>query len=295
MYRRTGRGRLLLLAFLALSLVVITLDFRGSGDGPLERAKDISTTVVAPIQRGLTAVFRPVGDFFSSLGDLSRLRAENKELSDALDEAEAQIGRAEALQSENVELRDISGLNEPYTSMDDVTAEVIATVPANYRWAVKIDKGSVDGIEEDMAVIDEDGLVGKVIRADSTSSIVLLLIDPNAGARSRIEDKGYAGNIRGNGADEPLSLRSVHPEANVSQGDEVVTSGFDNGIFPPSIPIGRVISASGESAALEQRIDIEPFVDFNALDFVRVLLESGPRIDEGTEDKKPADAAKEEE
>jgi rod shape-determining protein MreC len=277
---------LLLLAFLALSLVVITLDFRGGGDGPLERAKDISTTVVAPIQRGLTAVFRPVGNFFSSLGDLSRLRAENAELERALDAAEGEIERAEAIQSENVELRDISGLNEPYTSMDDVTAEVIATVPANYRWAVKIDKGSADGIEEDMAVIAESGLVGKVIRADATSSIVLLLIDPNAGARSRIEDKGYAGNIRGNGADEPLSMRGVNPEANVSEGDTVVTSGFDGGIFPPSIPIGRVIRTSGEGALLEQEIDVEPFVDFTTLDFVKVLLGSGPRLDEATEDKK---------
>jgi rod shape-determining protein MreC len=284
---------LLLLAFLALSLVVITLDFRGSGDGPLERAKDISTTVVAPIQRGLTAVFRPVGDFFSSLGDLSRLRAENQELETALEDAESRLDRADALASENARLRDDAELAESWTEMETVAAEVIATVPANYRWAVKIDKGSIDGIEEDMAVVAPEGLVGKVIRADSNSSIVLLLIDPQAGARGRIEDKGFTGNIRGNGADEPLSLRSVHPEANVNEGDEVVTSGFDDGIFPPSIPIGRVISASGESAALEQRIDIEPFVDFNALDFVRILLESGPRIDEGTADKKPVDAAEE--
>jgi rod shape-determining protein MreC len=282
-----------LLAFLALSLVVITLDFRAGGDGPLERAKDISTTVVAPIQRGLTAVFRPVGDFFSSLGDLSRLRTENAELEQALEAAEGEIERAQALQSENVELRDILNLKEPYTSMETVTAEVIATVPANYRWAVKIDKGSIDGLEEDMAVIAEDGLVGKIIRADTNSSIVLLLIDPQAGARARIEDKGFAGNIRGNGADEPLSLRSIHPESNVNEGDEVVTSGFDAGIFPPSIPIGRVVRASGEGAALEQEIDVEPFVDFTTLDFVQILLESGPRLDERTEDRKPADSTEE--
>ncbi|MGH2808734.1 MAG: rod shape-determining protein MreC [Actinomycetota bacterium] len=284
---------MLLLAFLALSLVIITLDFRAEGDGPLERAKDISTTVVAPIQRGLTAVFRPVGDFFSSLGDLSRLRVENEELREALDAAEGQIERAEALESENVELRDISNLTEPYTSMEDVTAEVIATVPANYRWAVKIDKGSIDGIKEDMAVIAEDGLVGKIIRADPTSSIVLLLIDPNAGAAARIEDKGDAGNIRGNGADEPLSMRGVDPEAKVRKDDTIVTSGYDGGIFPPSIPIGRVIRASGESAMLEQEIDVESFVDFNTLDFVRVLLESGPRLDERTEDKQPTAATEE--
>ena len=279
MYRRTGRGRLLLLAFLALSLVVITLDYRAGGEGPLERAKDISTTVVAPIQRGLTTVFRPVGDFFSSLGDLSRLRSENEELRLDLERVEAQVNRAEALEAENARLTEILDLQKSYTEMDTVTASVIATVPANYRWAVKIDKGSVDGLKADMAVIAPEGLVGKVISTYTNTSIVLLLIDPQAAAKARVGEKGYTGVVRGNGADESLSLARIHPDANVERGDEVVTSGYDQGIFPPSIPIGRVIRASGEGAAVEQEIEVEPWVDFNTLDFVDILLESGPLLD----------------
>lgn len=289
MYRRTGRGRLLLLAFLALSLVVITLDYRAGGEGPLERAKDISSTVVAPIQRGLTTVFRPVGDFFSSLGDLSQLRSENIELQQQLDDAESQISRAEALESENRALRADAGLAKSYTTMDTVAAEVIATVPANYRWAVKIDKGEVDGLLPDMAVIAPEGLVGKVIRVDTNSAIVLLLIDPQAAAKARIKESGYTGVVLGNGAEESLSLDYIDPEANVHEGDEVVTSGYDQGIFPPSIPIGRIVSASGEGAALYQDIEVEPWVDFATLDFVRVLLESGPYLqgknDNGNEEK----------
>ncbi len=280
MYRRTGRGRLLLLAFLALSLVVITLDYRAGGEGPLERAKDISSTVVAPIQRGLTTVFRPVGDFFASLGDLSQLRQENIELQQQLDDAESQISRAEALESENEALREDAELAESYPSMDSVAAEVIATVPANYRWAVKIDKGEVDGLLADMAVIAPEGLVGKVIRVDRNTAIVLLLIDPQAAAKARIKESSYTGDVLGNGAEQSLSLDYVDPEANVRVGDAVVTSGYDEGIFPPSIPIGRVVSASGEGAALYQDIEVEPWVDFATLDFVRVLLESGPRLEQ---------------
>ena len=289
MYRRTGRGRLLLLAFLALSLLVITLDYRAGGEGPLERAKDISSTVVAPIQRGLTTVFRPVGDFFASLGDLSQLRQENIELQQQLDDAESQIGRAEALENENAALRDEADLAKSYPTMDSVTAEVIATVPANYRWAVKIDKGEVDGLLPDMAVIAPEGLVGKVIRVDTNSAIVLLLIDPQAGAKARIKESGYTGDVLGNGAEQSLSLDYIDPEANVRVGDEVVTSGYDEGTFPPSIPIGRVVSASGEGAALYQDIEVEPWVDFATLDFVRVLLESGPRLEQRESDEKEED------
>ena len=66
MFRRPGRGRLLLLVFLAMSVVLITLDFRQGEGGPLDTARDVVGSVVAPIQRGFTTVFRPIGDFFSS-------------------------------------------------------------------------------------------------------------------------------------------------------------------------------------------------------------------------------------
>ena len=269
-----------MLAFLVLSLVVITLDFRSGGDGPLERAKDISTTIVAPIQRGVTTVFRPVGNFFSSLGDLSTLRADNTDLRSRVSELSTQIGEAQAIEAENERLRELLGLDESWTTMDRVAATVIATVPANYRWAVRIDRGTNDGVQSDMAVVAPEGLVGKIISVQPETSIVLLLIDPQAAARSRIKGKGFTGIARGNGADESLSLDGIHPEANVNEGDEVITSGYDLGIFPPSIPIGEVVDATGEGADVEQDIEIQPWVDFHSLDFVEVLLESGPRLEE---------------
>lgn len=278
-YRRTGRGRLLLLAFLLLSLVVITLDFRSSGEGPLETAKDISTTIVAPIQRGVTTVFRPVGNFFSSLGDLSSLRSENEQLRQQNVELSTDIAAAEAIKAENERLRQLMELDESWTTMDRVAATVIADIPNNYRWAVRIDKGTTDGIAKDMAVIAPEGLVGKIISVQPDTSIVLLLIDPDAAARSRVAEKGFVGTVRGKGADETLALIGVHPEANVREGDEIVTSGYDLGIYPPSIPVGEVVSATGEGADVEQDIEVEPWVDFNSLDFVEVLLESGPYLE----------------
>lgn len=273
-----------MLAFLVLSLVVITLDFRSGVGGPLETAKDISTTIVAPIQRGVTTVFRPVGDFFSSLGNLSSLRADNEELRRQVTELSTQIEQAEAIQAENVRLHDILELDQSWTTMDRVTATVIADIPNNYRWAVRIDRGSNHGIETDMAVVAPEGLVGKIISVQPDTSIVLLLIDPGAGAHSRIKDKGFVGTVRGNGADQTLTMIGIHPEANVKRGDEVVTAGYDLAIFPASIPIGEVVSAVGEGADVEQEIEVEPWVDFNSLDFVQVLLESGPNLERNTKE-----------
>lgn len=278
MYRRTGRGRLLLLAFLALSIVVITLDFRQDVGGPLDRAKDISSAIVTPIQRGLTAVFEPVGNFFSSLTELSALRADNAQLRNELEEMEQRVTEAEAILSENERLVGLQGLDESYPTMERVSARVIGRPPANYKWAITIDKGSDDGIRPDMAVIDPDGLVGKVIRVDANASTVLLLIDPQAGAKARLDGEPLAGAIRGNGASEALSLVDIDTDATVSVGDEVVTSGYDEGIFPPNIPIGTVSHVESQEAALEQEIEVDPYVDFTTLDFVQVITETGKRI-----------------
>ncbi|MGH2754725.1 MAG: rod shape-determining protein MreC, partial [Actinomycetota bacterium] len=232
MHRRKGRGRAFLLVFLALSILIITLDFRG-GSGPLEKIRDFTAAVVAPIQRGLTTVTRPVGDFFSAIGDLANLREENRELKDELEQLQNEIVQARGLTDENEELLANLELDEPWFAKDKVAAQVIADAPGNYRWAVVIDKGTSDGIREDMAVINPDGLVGKVIppmRPDEAT--VLLMIDPNAGAVATTEERGISGVASGNGEGEPLSLQFVEKSAEVQAGERIVTSNYNGGIFP---------------------------------------------------------------
>lgn len=281
MYRRSGRGRLLLLIFIALSIVIITLDFRQGQGGPLARAKDISVAVVAPIQRGLTSVFRPVGNFFASIGELGRLRGENERLKAELESIEQEISEAEGLQDEIVTLTELMELDEPWIAMDTVTAQVIGYSPSNYRWARTIDKGRADGIRTDMAVVSAQGLVGKVISVTEDASEILLLIDPRAAAGARIEDQRDTGQVQGNGESEGLSLELIDSISDVFEGDLVITSGYDQGIFPPGIPIGEIEEIAGDVRRPDQQIVVDPFVDFTALDYVKVLLDTGPnRIDE---------------
>ena len=269
---------MLLLVFVVLSIIVITLDFRQGEGGPLARAKDISVAVVAPIQRGLTSVFRPVGNFFASIGELGRLRAENERLKSELDAMEEEVNEAEALEDEFTSALELLELDEPWTAMETVNASVIAYSPSNYRWARIIDKGSDDGIRRNMAVVNSDGLVGKVINVSPGSSTVLLLIDPSAAAGARVEGLRDTGKIQGNGEAEGLSLELIASDSEVAEGASVVTSGTDAGVYPPGIPIGLVSEVVGDVRRPDQTIVVEPFVDFTALDFVRVLLETGVEV-----------------
>lgn len=278
MYRRSGRGRVLLLVFIALSLVIITLDFRQNQGGPLKRARDLAATVVAPVQRGFSAVTRPVGDFFSSLADLSDLRSENERLEDELAQAEADAAALPEVEDDNESLREQLELDRSWRQMDRVNATVFGSVPSNYKWALEIDRGRSSGIRPDMAVIAPQGLVGKVIRASTNTATVLLLIDPTGAAGATVEGEGNNGTIRGNGGSEFLSLEFIRTDADVNVGDTVVTSGQDGGIFPGGISVGSVAEVGSEEADASKDISVEPFVDFDELNYVTVLLETGDRI-----------------
>jgi rod shape-determining protein MreC len=278
MYRRPGRGRLWLLAFVIFSILIVTLSFQKDVNGPLEKARDVANSIVAPIQRGVTVVVRPVRNFFSSLGDLGNLRDENDELEAQLEEAEASLDRAQALEEENQQLRSLTDLEEPWFTMASVNAEVIANQPANYKWSVTIDKGSEAGVRPNMAVVDakSQALIGKTIDVTDNTASVLLLIDPESGVTS--DTKEAIGVIKGNGADEDVSLRYVSPDERVKVGETVTTSGKELGVFPPGIPIGEVSYVGDDSGGLEQVVEVDPEPDFNDIQFVMILLDSGPEV-----------------
>jgi rod shape-determining protein MreC len=278
MYRRNGRGRLLLLVFLALAVLVITLDYRQGPGGPLERAKDFSVTLVAPIQRGFNTVFRPVGNFFSSLGELGSLRSKNAELEETVDQLEAENRQAEELIIENARLAELLELESSWVTGDRVNARVIAMAPNNYQWAAIIDKGRDDGVRPDMAVIAPEGLVGKVISASSHQATVLYLVDPAGAAGARISGGRDAGSVQGNGVGQPLTFERIGVNADADVGDKVVTSGYDGGIFPAGIPIGYISEVGGDARQATKEIEVDPSVEFTTLDFVQVLVESGPRL-----------------
>lgn len=280
MYRRNGRGRLLLIAFLALSIVMITLHFRGS-TGPLERFRDATQVVIGPIQRGLSAITRPVGNFFASVGDLASLREDNESLQAEVDGYRTQIDQAQDLIQENTVLREHLDLEARWFRQEKVVAQVINDAPGNYRWAVVIDRGKEDGVERDMAVVNPDGLVGKVISAGAHQATVLLLIDPKAGAAATTEHIGRTGVTSGNGEGEDLSLDLVPKGTEIEAGDRIVTSNFNGGIFPPGIPIGTVSEIGGDERDPALDIRVDPYVDFGNLYILEVLIGSGSSIASG--------------
>jgi rod shape-determining protein MreC len=274
MYRKPGRGRVLLLVFLALSIIVITIDYRAGSGGILRTAREWSVAVVAPIQRGFTTVVRPVGNFFASIGELGDLRDENRRLKDANEQLAAENTQADETLEENQRMAELLDLQEAWPAMDKVHAQVYAKDAGNYGEGVYIDKGREDGIRPNMPVLAPEGLIGKTLSVTANESLVILIVDTNFGANARVKGERDTGLVRGRGSADPLTMILIGKNSEVEVGDEVTTSGLDE-IYPPAIPIGEVIRADVRGGQASKTIDVEPFVDIAKLDKVMVLMPDG--------------------
>lgn len=274
MYRRSAKQRLALAALIAASATVITLDFRQNPGGPVRRAQDWAVSVVAPLQDGVARVFEPVGNFLSSLSQIGGLRKENAELHRENEDLRGQLRRYPETVRENERL--LALLSEKdWAKGERRGARVIGVGPSNYEKTAIIDQGRSQGIRESMSVVSSEGLVGRVILAAENYSQVLLLTDPAHAVGSRLSGSGDTGVMQGRG-EQDLRFEFIDPDIKIERGETVVTSGYDKGIYPPGIPIGRITSFRKAPSGLQQIAFVKPFVDFGKLDHVLVLLESGP-------------------
>jgi rod shape-determining protein MreC len=164
---------------------------------------------------------------------------------------------------------------QPWTSGHTLGASVISEGPSNAEWTVFLDKGAGSGVQVGMAVVAQAGLVGRVTAVSPSSSKVLLAIDPQHSVGSRLTGSGDTGVVSGKGQAD-LSFDLIGVTTTVTPGETVVTSGYDGGIYPASIPIGRVKAARRSPDGLNQTASVQPFVDFNKLSLVLILLDTRP-------------------
>jgi rod shape-determining protein MreC len=278
--RRPSRAVLLLLL---ASFTLITLDARGGDDSPLEPVRSVMGDVLGPVENATAAAVRPftaVPGFFRTTGglrrDVARLEAENSQLKGALAGVSVDRNRA----------AELDGLlaTSKTTGYALVPARVVALGPAqSFSRTVTIDAGTRAGIRPDMTVLNNDGLVGRVVRADRSTATVLLLVDQDSVVGGRLGSSMEVGLLRGRGAvggDELLDLDLVDPSATVNQDDVLVTWGSKKGApYVAGVPIGRVTAVSSTPRQQSVQAVISPYVDFTSLDLVGVVVDRDTKSD----------------
>jgi rod shape-determining protein MreC len=272
--RRTSRS---LLAVLVLgSLTAITVDHQGGEESPLQPTRDALGNLLGPVQEATAVVARPLQEvpgFFESnkslRDDLTKLQAENANL-------RSQLATTSELRYRAAEL---DGLLQGSKSADLalVPARVVTMGPGqSFSRTVTIDAGTSSGVHPDMTVLNNDGLVGRVVRATRGSATVLLLVDQESVVGARLGSNAEVGFLRGKGTldgDGRLDLDLVDNVETPGKDDVVVTFGSRNGSpYVAGIPIGTVEAVFSSPRDQAKHAVITPFVDFSSLDLVGVVV-----------------------
>jgi rod shape-determining protein MreC len=277
---RARSTRLLVITLVSVSLITITLDYRQGESGPLAAVGDTALTLISPLQRAVSKVTHPIGNFFSTLAHLPSIRRENEQLKDRLAELESQVATTTADAARLAQLESLLALKESFGRKVETTgAQVIANGVSNFEWTITIDKGSSDGIAVDMPVVASAGLVGHVTKVAPDSAVVQLLIDPDSSVAGRLDVSRKTGLLTGEG-DQDLRMGLVDTTTEVQPGEQVVTAGYKipgvaQGLYPPGILIGSVSRVLPDDAALEKFVTVRPAVDLSTLDVVLVVLSDG--------------------
>lgn len=253
---------------LIVLLIVLLLLARGCGNSDtLSGAEGTAKETWAPISA--------VGNFFGNLFDFSTkkgLQAEIDKLNEELATLKTESQISDDVASENKELRSLLELKEEYASTwVTVSAEVTARDADNWYEKLTINKGSDDGITENMAVVNEDGLLGKTVNVTKNTSDVLLIIDSGGSLGGMLQESSIEGVLQGIGGGKGLITMTKLPyNADIQLNDVVVSSGV-GGVFPAGLLVGNVIKVNTSPDGLSKEAIVEPYCDFDDIKFVLVI------------------------
>jgi rod shape-determining protein MreC len=265
-----------------IALVVIALaGFALHRAGLLQPVEELVLRIAAPIQEGISGFSTGIGDLAQAVRDLRELRQRNEELEAQNAALLLDNVRLREVDTEATLLRDLLNFSKANPSLSiqgaRVVGRTIAQDPSNLQSYITLDVGRAAGIEHNMAVITDRGLVGRVSEVGETWSRVLLIIDPQSTVNALTQSTRASGAVQGQ-PDGSLIMRSIPQGDTVSVGDTVFTSGL-GGNFPRQILIGQIVQVERKDYELYQSAVVQPTVDFGHLEAVLIVTDFEPLVE----------------
>ena len=272
--------RALVVALVLACASLMVLD-GGDGDSPVDSARGVLGEVFGPVESGVSTAIRPVVElptWFESRDDmraeLASLQARNSDLQARVRTSGYDRNRLDELDGLTTAAKDLGRALVP--------ARVVAVGGSqSFSDTVTIDAGSRSGLAPDMTVINNDGLVGRILRVTRSTATVLLVVDSESTVGGRIGESMELGFLHGRGeigGRSRIDMELVDERVVPNKLDTVVTWGSDGaGPYVAGVPVGEVRSVYSSLRDSSQRVVVEPFVDFASLDLVGVVVPSGSR------------------
>jgi rod shape-determining protein MreC len=239
--------------FVSLAILLMVLDARFRY---AESMRQVVALAAYPIQRVALApvdLFHAVTNYF---GSIVALQEQNTALKTKQLRAALELLQLEALKEENNQLRRLLEAQER-TPRESVFAEILYAGRDPFSRKVVIDKGSQSGIQPGQPVIDDVGVIGQVTRAYLLMSEVTLLSDKDQAIPLQVLRNGLRALAYGGAEGGMLDLRFMAANADIRNGDTLVTSGID-GTYPPGLPVATVARIERDAAYAFAKITLTP-------------------------------------
>ncbi len=256
---------------LLLSIVPGVLCAMGQGS----YIRSALVTVATPFRWAFTKVGEGLSGFSMYFRTLEELRDENEALRAELEGYKNLVYDAELIGEENEFLSEFLGIKEEHVDFLFEDATVVGRESTNYRTVYTLSKGTLHGIEVNMPIITEEGLVGHITEVGATWSKAVLITETASAVGGYIERSGVLGVVEGT-----YELRTegicrmvyIEPDSDIRVGDKVLSSGM-GGVYPRGILIGRVSEISVDENTRTLTALIEPSADLDSISKLMIITE----------------------
>ena len=265
-------------AIIIIILVIVILvifSFTLRDDKKLNPVESFIRDITIYAEKIITYPFNYLSNKIDDYNDLKSVSKDN-------DILETSIDRIDSIEAENIELRrqlekmkEELNINYTLSDYEYLNATVVSRNVGYWYNTITIDKGSYNGVEKDMVVINAKGLIGRVIRVTTFSSDVRLITTSDTNNKISVHltngDYDLYGLINNYDYDDNyLEVEGISNTKDVNVGDFVYTSGL-GGVFPSGILIGSVTEISTDSYDLAKVIKVTPSADFTDINYVSIL------------------------
>jgi len=260
-------------ALIVFSLYLMTAGVR-HGDRIAAPARAM-LEVLRPVQSGTSDFTRGLSSVYHDYLNLVHVRQENEHLLAELARVKADQARMAELEAENRHLSELLELRDAM-GVDAIAANVIGSDATGLSHTLILGQGSDSGLKPGMAVLSNEGVVGRIIAASPHASRVLLIDDHNSaldGFDQRSRSRGIVAGV----VDDGMIMKYVDRSEDIKSGDTIVTSGLD-GIFPRGLLVGTVSSVHREGPGLFLNVQLAPAVNFRNLEQVMVVRQQAPQM-----------------
>ena len=274
--KKNKSGKKIAALIFVFFIIFCSIFFAAKGRINTAPANKTALAIVSPVQNLFSWVGDQVNFVVNTVSEIRHLYEQNHQLREEVILLRAQNLTASELSAENQRLRALLGYKQVATQFDLVAASIIGREAATWSSVVVINRGTLDGVADNMVVVTELGLVGHVIEAGLNTSKVQLILDPRSSVGTLIQrpESRVAGIVEGdiNNPNQPRMV-NIPKNADVQVEDMVVTSGF-GGIYPKGIVVGKIAEVHNDEGGLLKHGIILTSVNFEKLEDVAVIVAS---------------------